>query len=194
MPGYQYHAHGPSSVSFDAVVLNIHPGVAEAVRYEPAWSDNPRLTWARLGAHSAALGFYIPPRRAGANEEERRRLLAKVFQQMRRVREELATEGSTHMGTIIACGDLSPSHDIMPMLMEELADIGMANHMPADVPTHVKGGMLDVIFANRRQGLNRPPWVHDGKHCLNGGCEGKMCGSRSEVWGTRNFDHHPVTY
>ncbi|CAK0822377.1 unnamed protein product [Prorocentrum cordatum] len=191
LPSFPYTLHGPRAARFGAVTVLVHRGKPDAAAHLPDWSSGPGTCWAQTGAGEYWRGFSIPPRERGANERARADAVRSLFSECDRAR---AAGRRRHPGAqVYMAGDLNPGDDIDAQVRAAVEQRGLRHMIPEGVATHVRGRRLDVVLAPAAGGCAMVQ-VHNGKHCRGNGCKGALCRARSEALGSRDLDHHPVTW
>ncbi|CAK0874601.1 unnamed protein product, partial [Prorocentrum cordatum] len=191
LPGFPYTLHGPRTARFGAVTVLVHRGKPDAAAHLPDWSSGPGTCWVQTGAGEYWCGFSIPPRERGANERARADAVRSLFSEYDRAR--AAGRRRRPGAQVYMAGDLNPGDDIDAQVRAAVEQRGLRHMIPEGVATHVRGRRLDVVLAPAAGGCAMVQ-VHNGKRCRDNGCKEALCRARSEALGSRDLDHHPVTW
>jgi hypothetical protein len=146
----------------------------------PSWSKSTRTCWAVVAdnhCEEAYQAIYVPPLNDNHTEQDRAAFLRQCFQEVAEVK-RIKPNMRIHM-----CGDFNPT----PCLMHELWSLAAAADMhpalPDNVPTHIQGGHLDLVWQlHAGHGHLMDAVVHNGIHCAARGCKASTCKQfRAEV-------------
>lgn len=190
VPDFGFALNGPRVAQCGAVTLLVDPNMLEEITHMPDIAKTVHTCWARVGSTTIWGGFSIEPRRRGRNESARIDQIKQLFREY----DEVAAAVKQSPVTIHIAGDMNPSDDIWLPFHQAMRDRGLAMMIDESTETHVKGRRLDVVGSPAETGPPEHLLVHNGEHCRSHGCRRLQCGNLAAYLGSKDLDHHPVTW